>query len=459
MISAKIFSQAILPSRLTGPEVEANFILSTDSRRIEKKNAFLALVGEKFDGFDYAEAVIEKGATIIIYQKKEDRTVTHLSNINPSVSFIEVDDTLLYLQEMARVHKAHWEEKNHGMTIALTGSNGKTTHKEMLYHLVNSILPEKVLATRGNLNNHIGVPLTLLGLNTDHQVAIVEMGMNHRHEISVLCEVARPQHGLITNIGQAHIGYLGSMENIYFEKSDLYLSVLKNSNGMGQFVVNADDKYLRLLSGSSGLTTFGENNGDVRIKINGNTISFNFRGEKIEFTNNQIAEDYNLKNLCCCLILCLKLFPDRYSDLIKSASNYSQPSMNRSEWIGNIFLDAYNANPSSMRTSFNSFCKIIKEKKVSYDRCLFILGDMNELGDFAEDLHREMAEYVKSFSIKNVIFIGKYKDFYLKGYPEALGAFEDKEQFLQAHVDYKKKYDWIFMKASRTVKLETLVQN
>lgn len=457
MISSETLKGINVKHSLFGAEIKTGFKVSTDSRSIQAGDMFIALVGEKFDGFSYLEDVIAKGASSVVFQHKIGRRFKHLVKKYPEVTFIETNDTLVFLQELAREHKRQWQQSGTKTTIALTGSNGKTTHKEMLKHLLSSIFPGKVLATKGNLNNHIGVPLTLLDLLPEHDIAIVEMGMNHRHEIMTLCKIAEPSHGLITNIGQAHIGFLGSMTNIYFEKSDLYRWVKKFTHGFGMFVVNADDDYLRLLESSTGLTTFGEKYGDIKVNVSQNEIHFNFRGQAVAVKNTQIQEEYNLRNLVCTMVLAMKLFPDKVNEIAKAACLYQQPSMNRSEWVNHIFLDAYNANPSSMKASLNSFIKIIEEKSAKLDECFFVMGDMNELGDFAEELHAEMANYVQSLGIKNVVFVGRYKEYYLKGNPNALGGFLEKEDFLKQFPNFKSDYKWIFIKGSRSVKLETLL--
>lgn len=445
--------------KIYGSELPDSFSVSTDSRTIKNGDLFVALVGDKFDGFTYAEEVINKGAIAIVYESRPNRSIKSLLKKFPNITFIQTSNSLTFLQELSREHKRWWENLGGKTTIALTGSNGKTTHKEMLRHILSEVFPGKVHATKGNLNNHIGVPLTLLELNTSHDIAIVEMGMNHRHEILPLCEIAEPSHGLITNIGQAHIGFLGSMDNIFFEKTDLYRYVMKKTNGLGNFVVNADDKYLGLLGPNTGLLTFSESNkGNVRVEFDAQTMKFNYRGKNIEIKNEKVLESYNLRNLCAATLLCLKIFPGKIEEIIKASASYEQPSMNRSEWIGNIFLDAYNANPSSMRTSLDSFIKIIKEKQVSLDDCFFVLGDMNELGDFSEKFHSEMAKYVQEIGIKNVVFVGRYRHLYLKGYPLALGGYNDQEDLLKDFPDFKTKYKWIFIKGSRSVKLENLLK-
>lgn len=435
-------------------------IINTDSRTFKEGETFVGLVGENFDGFDYVDSVIEKKPRAIVYHSKPGReeAVFKLTEKYPNLVFVEVTDTLEFLQELASVYIIEWKSRNlDRKIIGITGSNGKTTHKEMVYFLLNSLLPGKVLATKGNLNNHIGVPKTIFELKEEHDVAIIEMGMNHAGEIQVLCDIAHPEHGMITNIGAAHIEFLGSMENIAAEKGTLYKNVLKNSKGKGIFVVNADDTYLARLEKSEGLTTYGEKNGEIKISIEGQKISMNFHGKTMLITNENITEFHNLKNLAGTALFAMKLFPGREDEILKYANGYKQPSMNRSQWVGNIFLDAYNANPSSMRVSLESFVAHMQSKKVSLNDCYFVIGDMNELGDFAREMHKEIAGHIKSLGINNVSFIGRYRDFYLEGYPEATSSFLKKEDFHGEWSAVRKKYKFIFVKASRSLQLETLM--
>lgn len=434
--------------------------INTDSRTFKEGEVFVGLVGESFDGFDYVSSIVEKNPKAIVYHSKPGREeeVFKFTQKHPKLVFVEVTDTLEFLQELASVYIQEWKARNpERKIIGITGSNGKTTHKEMVYFLLNSLHPGKVLATKGNLNNHIGVPKTIFDLKDEHDIAIIEMGMNHAGEIQVLCDIAHPEHGMITNIGAAHIEFLKSMENIAAEKGTLYKNVIKNSKGKGIFVVNGDDPYLAKLEKSEGLTTYGERNGDIKIDIVGQRITLNYHGKPMLITNENITEFHNLKNLAGTALFAMKLFPGREEEVLKAANTYQQPSMNRSQWIGNIFLDAYNANPSSMRVSLESFVSHMKTKNVSLDDCYFVMGDMNELGDFAREMHKEIAAHLKTLGIKNVTFIGRYKDFYLEGYSNPTSSYLTKEEFHKEWSNIRKKYKFMFVKASRSLKLETLM--
>jgi UDP-N-acetylmuramoyl-tripeptide--D-alanyl-D-alanine ligase len=460
MLTSRFFPQVTSILKIFGPTNEIELRINTDSRSFKSSETFVALHGENFDGFNYVEQVAKSGAKAIIYSNIEgrDQVIESLSMSHPEIQFISTTDSLKCIQELASAYILDWRAKKNGRKIiGITGSNGKTTHKEMIASLLNYILPQKVLATKGNLNNHIGVPLTIFGLNDEHEIAIIEMGMNHQGEIDELCNIAHPEHGMITNIGPAHIEFMHSMENIFKEKSTLYHAVLKNAKGQGSFVVNGDDEYLLKLEKSEGLTTYGEKNGDIKIHISGSTIRFHIFNQEVLITNKNIPEHHNLKNLTGTAILAMKLFPDKVKEITAAAGEYIQPSMNRSQWIDNIFLDAYNANPSSMRVSVDSFVAIIKNKGIELNDCYFVLGDMNELGTFAEELHAEIAKHVASLGIKNISFIGRYKDFYQKGLKNPSSSYLVKEDFHNEWKNIRKSYKFIFVKASRSLQLESLM--
>lgn len=460
MLTSRFFSKIPSLIKLTGPATEVELVINTDSRSFRRGETFVALHGENFDGFNYAEQVLKEGAKVVVYSEKAGREEIILSFAQsyPDVLFVETTDSIKFIQELASLYIKEWRsEKADRKIIGITGSNGKTTHKEMIFSLLNSLFPSQVLATKGNLNNHIGVPLTIFRLQKNHEIAIIEMGMNHPGEIKELCSIAHPEHGMITNVGAAHIEFMQTMENIFSEKSSLYLAVLENAKGSGVFVVNADDRYLSRLEKSSGLTTYGEKEGDVKIQIDSHKISFNIEGEDVLITNNNILEHHNLKNLAGTSILAIKLFPQKIREIEKAANEYQQPSMNRSQWVDNIFLDAYNANPSSMRVSIDSFINVMKNKKIALQECYFVLGDMNELGVFAEELHKEIAEHLKTQQVNNVTFIGRYREYYQAGYQNPKSSYLKKEEFYEEWKNIRKSYKYVFVKASRSLQLETLM--
>lgn len=464
MVSSKLLTKLKSVKTIFGAKYlkdkEIKLDINTDSRSFTKGQTFVALVGESFDGFTYLESVLEKEAKVVVFKSTIEREaqIFNLAAVYPNTVFITVTDTLDFIQELASSHVKAWKnKKKNRVVIGITGSNGKTTHKEMVYYLLNSVFPKKVLATKGNLNNHIGVPLTIFKLEDRHDIAIVEMGMSNPGEIKQLCDIAIPNAGMITNVGPAHIEFMKTIENIFKEKGSLYDAVVKNTKGKGIFVVNADDEWLRKLKPSKGLTTYGENNGAVRVEIKNQKISLNLNKKVISFTNTHLLEIHNLKNLVGTFLFALNLFPKKEKGLILAASSYEQPSMNRSQWVNNIFLDAYNANPSSMKVSLDSFARVMGEKHVSMDDCYFILGDMNELGDHAPKMHKEIAEHLAELGAKHVSFIGRYKEFYKEGFSLETKSYLKKDEFYQEWKMIKKHYKYIFIKASRSLQLETLM--
>jgi UDP-N-acetylmuramoyl-tripeptide--D-alanyl-D-alanine ligase len=459
MPSSKLLKKLSAINSIHGNNTECELIINTDSRKFTTGETFVALRGENFDGRKYLESVLKIGARAVVFECEKEyvQKLSSWVQAYPETLFICASDSLKFLQELASEYILEWKkEVPNRKIIGITGSNGKTTHKEMMFFILQKLFPDKILATHGNLNNHIGVPLTIFTLTNNHDVAIIEMGMNHPGEIAELTAIAHPEHGMITNVGPAHIEFMKSTENIFKEKSELYNSVLANSHGEGVFTVNADDTYLVRLPKTPGLITYGENTGDVKIKINPPEVELTWKEKKLLITNQNISERHNLKNLAGVAVFLMKLYPEKQSQIIAAASEYSQPEMNRSQWIDNIFLDAYNANPSSMRTSLNSFVETMKSKNISLDDCYFVLGDMNELGEFAPALHKEIAEHAKDIGIKNITFIGRYRKFYLDGFSNPTSEFATKEEFIDSFKKIKKDYRYVFVKASRSLQLETL---
>ncbi len=460
MITSDLLKRLPSVIKKHGPSVDLELIINTDSRNFKAGETFVALSGDNFDGFNYVEQVLKQGARAVILTSIPSRTkkIDEFAKDFPDVLIVETIDALICIQQLASSYVTQWKKnKIERKIIGITGSNGKTTHKEMMFHLLNSAMPGKVLATKGNLNNHIGVPLTIFNLNESHDIAIIEMGMNHPGEIETLCKIAHPEHGMITNIGTAHIEFMNSIENIFLEKSCLYQAVLKNSNEHGVFVVNGDDPFLAKLSPTAGLVVYGEIKAEVKIKIEMQNILFELDDRQFFISNEHLPEHHNLKNLAGVAIFAIKLFPEFASAFELAAGLYQQPQMNRSQWINHIFLDAYNANPSSMKVSIDSFINIMKQKDVSIDDCYFVIGDMNELGSHAAELHQDIAQHLLACGIKNVTFIGRYKEFYKQGYPNPKSDYLKKEEFYPEWKTIKNNYKFVFVKASRSLQLETLV--
>lgn len=312
---------------------DKNLNISTDTRKISPGDIFFALKGDNFDGNRFVNEALEKGASFVISENSEmlmDRGVF-------------VSDSTKALQDFAKIHRNNLQIP----IIAITGSNGKTTTKE----LVRVVLEKKykVLASPASFNNHIGVPLTILSINRDHQIAVLEMGDNHEGEIKMLCEIARPTHGLITNIGRDHIGEAGGFEANVRAKLELY-EFFKNSGGKN--FLNTSDE--RLVSNSDELENI--NYVDARVVESNDCLIVEIEGQNIK---TKLVGDYNLNNVRAAWTLG-KHFEVSVEDIISALENY-EPKNNRSQKVltdkNEIILDAYNANPDSMKLALENFAK------------------------------------------------------------------------------------------------------
>ena len=341
---------------------------------------FFALKGENFNGNLYAEEAIKKGASYAIVDEIIDTNNTNI---------IKVNNSLQSLQKLANFHR-----KKLGIPIiSLTGSNGKTTTKE----LINAVLSTKfkTVATQGNLNNHIGVPLTLLSMTPKTEIGVVEMGANHLNEIKFLCSIAEPNYGYITNFGKAHLEGFGSFENIVKEKSELY-NFIKTINGT--VFINSDDKIqvkqskrANIIEFNQKLIQFKEANPFVKVIFKDTIINSNLIGK------------YNFTNIAAAITI-----GDYFkvsTEHIKIAIENYIPTNNRSQIISKntneIILDAYNANPNSMEEALDNFNLLKSKNKIA------ILGDMFELGKSSLQEHQKIADLATSFNFNNVYLIGK----------------------------------------------------
>lgn len=369
--------------------------VSTDSRQVPDGGLFFALKGENFDGNRFAEAALKAGAAHAIVDDPA---------LQSAAGCVWVPDVLTALQELAHYHRKHFTFP----VLAITGSNGKTTTKELVYRVLASHYTCGV--TRGNLNNHIGVPLTLLGLHHGMDIAVVEMGANHQGEIASLCAIAAPTHGLITNIGKAHLEGFGGIEGVIKGKGELY-DFLGSS---GVVFVNGDEAYLTAMADPlprkvfyGACTTQPSSLYQVQLLEAQPFLKVAFADENGECwqVNTQLAGRYNFANLMTAISVG-QYFKVPESNIAQAIAAYV-PTNNRSQILdldsNRFVLDAYNANPSSMRQAIESFSQMVCPKKNK----IAVLGDMLELGTYSAAEHEAIADVALSCQFDRLILVGK----------------------------------------------------
>lgn len=406
--------------------------VSTDTRKIEKDCLFIALKGENFDANTFAKEAIEKGAKYVVIDNPEyqitDKTLL-------------VENSLVALQELAKFHRKHL-----GLPIiALTGSNGKTTTKELIHVVLSK--KYKTLATIGNLNNHIGVPLTLLRFSKETEIGIVEMGANHQKEIEFLCTIAQPDYGYITNFGKAHLEGFGGVEGVIKGKSEMY-DYLRANNKLA--FINLDDSIQKEKSIGIKQYTFALNNVNSNVsitKIEANPmVNITFNKTVI---NSHLIGVYNANNINAAITI--GNFFEVSDESIKDAIEHYIPENNRSQLIqkntNEIILDAYNANPSSMNAAIENFKQLDKKNKI------VILGDMFELGNESINEHKKIIALLNDQNEITSYFIGK--DFYANRNSNShLHFFEDFESFSKFINKTIPTDSLILIKGSRGMALE-----
>ena len=410
--------------------------VSIDTRKIGMNSFFVAIKGDNFDANTFAKEAIDKGASFVIIDNNDyyidERTIL-------------VENSLVALQELAKFHRNYLKLP----IIALTGSNGKTTTKE----LINVVLSKKFVtkATIGNLNNHIGVPLTLLSFNEQTEIGIVEMGANHKKEIEFLCDIAQPDYGYITNFGKAHLEGFGGVEGVIQGKSEMYHYLAKNSK---LAFVNFEDSIQIEKTKDLKRYSFGVNNKNVDVDID--RIEAN-PFVVVSYSQNKISTHliglYNANNINAAIAI--GTYFGVQNAAIKDALESYVPENNRSQLTtkgsNEIILDAYNANPSSMKVAIENF--LLLDKK---DKTLF-LGDMFELGDESPEEHKAVVELLVNQNSIDCYFIGKY--FYQNKINKSnFFFFEDFESFSTAIKGKIISNNMILIKGSRGMALERTLE-
>lgn len=409
----------------------------TDSRIIVKNSIFFALRGDTFNGNNFAESALQNGASFVVVDEPQNTKDSR---------YVLVEDSLSALQALAKVHRRNLK----GTIIGITGSNGKTTTKE----LINKVLSEKFTtkATKGNLNNHIGVPLTLLSFPAELEFGIVEMGANHIGEIAALCDIARPDFGLITNIGKAHLEGFGSFEGVIKGKSELYDFLRINNK---KAFLNIDNEILVKEAKNIDCISYGSNSqatihGQLLGSIPLVSCEVKSQGGSITLSSH-LTGRYNFENILAAVAVgtYFGVEPEK----IKSAVENYLPENNRSQLVktkNNILvLDAYNANPTSMKAAISGF------EETAYNNKVLILGGMAELGDYSEEEHNSIVNLAKGKPFDHVYLVGKE---YANAILENGSCFNSTSEFYDYLKVHPIKNKTILIKGSRSNKLENIFE-
>lgn len=411
--------------------------VSTDTRKIKENDIFFALKGPNFNANAFATQALEAGAAYAVIDdanyKTDDRCIV-------------VGDVLQTLQALARHHRRHHDIP----VIGITGSNGKTTTKELLWQVLDTTY--RTHATQGNLNNHIGVPLTILSWPDDIEVAIVEMGANKIGDIQELVEIAEPTHGLITNIGMAHTQGFGSLEGVIRGKSELYLHLIKHR---GEVFINSQNEILRNMGKRFPNPHYYPGEDDYyHCRFLEASPYVVLEAEDGTMINTHLIGAYNFENIAAAL--CVAKYLQVPSQAANKAIAAYVPSNNRSQIIqkgsNTIILDAYNANPNSMEAALKNLISINAAHKA------VILGDMNELGEYSEDAHIKIGQTVSAAKFDKAIFCGKHIKSALQSCPDA-HYFGSKEDLLQYLKENPFRDTTLLIKASRGIGLETIADH
>lgn len=405
--------------------------ITTDTRKVQPSQLFFALKGDKYDGNQFAKIAIENGAKYAIIDNLEYK-------INEQ--YILVDNTLETLQQLALYHRRKMPLK---ALVSITGSNGKTTTKELLHAVIAQHYT--TLATQGNLNNHIGIPLTLLQIKNNIEIAIVEMGANHQKEIASYCTYVEPTHGIITNIGKAHIEGFGGVEGIKKGKGELY-DYLAKENGI--VIYNADDSVINNMIAerkfkhkyyySADDIKLLEEYPNIVLELDNTTIKTNLFGK------------YNLYNILCAIRVG-QLF-DVPTHKIKKGIEEYMPNNKRSEFVSKddykLILDYYNANPTSMQHALENFSLSQNTNRI------VILGDMFELGDTTLEEHQFIANLAEQLGFEKIVLVGKNFKQTNTNYALKLDTSDEAKKWFQT---IEKSNAEILIKGSRGMQMENIL--
>ena len=410
--------------------------VSIDTRSIKPKDIFFAIKGPNFDGNNFALEAIKKGASYVI---SDNSTISKKSD-----KIIYVDNSIKALQKLANYHRRKLNTK----IIAITGSNGKTTSKELILNVLKS--KYKTTATKGNLNNHLGVPLSLLEINENTDFGIIEMGANHINEISQLCKIAEPNFGYITNFGNAHLEGFGSIEGVIKGKSELYNYLINNKSLI--FNNSENIKQNSLINNYKNTYSFGinsESNCIINKSDSENSLNVSYQNKIIKST---IYGDYNFENICIAIAIG-EYFEVDFKNIKQGIESYL-PNNNRSQISvknnNTIILDAYNANPTSMSLALESF------KKTNYKNKMIIVGDMFELGKDSNHYHQEIINRLEKINDCIIYIVGEY--FCKTKHSDRIESFSTTKKLINNLSKTNISNYSILIKGSRGMQLEKIIE-
>ena len=430
--------------QMLGVDTEV-FSIGSDSRNVIKNQLFVAIKGEEFDGNTYATEAIKQGAVAVLVSDVQ-------TEARPAVL---VSDTRFALGTLAQ----HWRNKFTLPLVAVTGSNGKTTVKEMIAAIL-SVSNKNVLATQGNLNNDIGMPMTLLKIRKEHAYAVIEMGMSHLQEIDYLTRIAQPTVAVINNAGTAHIGELGSRENIAKAKGEIFAGL--HNDGIA--VINADDSfadYWKSLNQARKVITFGLSKAadvSATYQTSGNLthVSLKTPNGKVEF-NLAVLGVHNIQNALAASAVAVALGIE-ITDIAKGLSGFGAVK-GRLNWLagfnGAVLIDdTYNANPDSMKAAIDV---LANQNSNPQSSTIFVMGDMGELGENAPQMHTDIGAYAKQKKINQLFTFGELSQLAAKEYGASAQHFSSVEVLVEAIKNKMKQSVTVLVKGSRFMQMERVV--
>ena len=419
----------------------------TDTRKLKEGDFFFALKGPNFNANTFAFKAIEAGAAYCVVDEPLTTIAGYYEGNNEAqkesalAKMIVVDDVLTTLQALAGHHRSTFTIP----FIAITGSNGKTTTKELVYAVLSSHF--KTYTTQGNLNNHIGVPLTILSVKKDAQMAVIEMGANHQKEIEGYCVYTKPTHGIISNCGKAHLEGFGGEEGVKKGKGELY-SFLRGHNGTA-FVYTGYDYLKEMSAGIQNIVPYIS--GEIQSSEPFLTVAANIN-DTTTTVSSQLVGAYNLPNILCALTIG-KHFGVPEHKMVEAIENYA-PSNSRSQLItkgsNTIILDAYNANPSSMKVAIENFAKLAGQNKI------VMLGAMMELGDHSSAEHLALLQLIASYSFTKVVLVGDDFLAHQNAQPQFI-YFKNTQEAKAWLAEQNPTHAQLLIKGSRSMQMETVL--